>query len=394
MVVDTKLYDCLNVSPNASMQEIKKEYRKLALRFHPDKNPDGKERFREISHAYSILSDEEKRQAYDRFGTEDMDQGTGHGSGFESFFGGSVFDEFFGGGRAKQRGPKKGKPITHRISLTLEELFLGKKSVFKIKRDRLCVECDGKGGKDVFVCKTCNGNGVILKTIRQGNFMQQYQTACDRCLGKGKTVGVTCKTCSGRCVTKESKKFEVIIEKGMKAKQTIVFEGESDQEPGTLAGDIIFVVDEQPHKKFKRVGNDLVCSKEIDLSRALTGGICEIIHLDKRQLYINLSKGDPIKHDDIRKINNEGMPEYGRSFSKGYLYVQFKIVYPPKEWFTFQKTTALEAALPKKEIINLCSDATEVHAAKVDQKTFSQNTMNEESDEEEEQQQGTRCTTQ
>jgi len=160
MVKDTKLYDTLGVSPSATENELKKAYRKLALKYHPDKNPNGAEKFKDISHAYEILSDPQKRETYDNFGEEGL-SGDAGGMGmnpedlFASFFGGA-----FGG--SSRSGPRRGKDVVHPLKVSLEDLYKGKVFKLSIKRNVICKACNGKGGKEGAVknCSDCNGRGV------------------------------------------------------------------------------------------------------------------------------------------------------------------------------------------------------------------------------------------
>jgi len=236
-----------------------------------------KKKMKEINEAYEVLSNEEKRQIYDRFGKEGLQGGMGGmgGGGMGSF---SRFfeddDDDFGfssmfSGRKKQRsGPVKGETIQRAMPATLEDLFNGKTRKLKITRNRNCKTCKGTGSSnpdEVKECSKCKGKGIINKIVQLGpGFAQQVRTACDDCQGQGKTFKDTykCKDCNGKKILPEEKTLEVVIEKGMQNGQMIKFEGESDEKPGVLAGDIIFVIQEQPNSTFKRNISNLIIEKK------------------------------------------------------------------------------------------------------------------------------------
>lgn len=354
MVKDTKLYDLLEVSPQSTDDEIKKAYRKLALKYHPDKNPSAGEKFKELSHAYEILSDREKREIYDRFGEEGLsDNGMGGGMNaediFSSFFGGG----FFGGGRQKSSGPRKGKDLVHSLSVSLEDLYKGKTIKLSCQKKVLCSKCDGKGGKDVATCSGCRGTGVRV-TLRQiGPMVQQMQAHCGECEGTGEIIKEKCKQCIGKKTVNDKKILEVHIDKGMEHGHKITFSGEGDQGPGLIPGNVTVVVQEQDHSFFKRKGNDLYCKVQLDILTALAGGEFLIKHLDDRVLRIPLKPGNVIRPGDFKKIKNEGMPTYKRPFDKGSLFVNFDVVFPKNNWTSNDKLKLLESILPPRPPINL-----------------------------------------
>jgi len=301
MVKETELYDRLGVSPQASGEDIKKAYRKMAIKYHPDKNPNNPEaeaKFKEISEAYEVLSDENKRQMYDKYGKEALKEGTGHSAHdiFEQFFGGG-FGNFFGGG---PRGPKKTEDIVHELQVTLEDLYKGKTTKLSVTRNIICSSCSGSGtksGANVGKCKGCDGKGirVIIKQLGPG-MIQQMQTVCPECGGKGEQIKDEdkCNLCKGKKVVKDKKVLTVYVDKGMKHGQKIVFSGESDEAPGMEPGDIAFVLVEKKHDIFKRNGNDLYMEATIPLLEALGGYTFTIKQLDDRILLIKSEKGDII----------------------------------------------------------------------------------------------------
>ncbi len=225
---------------------------------------------------------------------------------FSQLFGGAG-GGFFGGGGGPSRnqGPRKGKDLVHRVNVSLEDLYKGKTTKLALTKHVICAKCSGKGGKDgaVKTCSTCSGRGVRVIMRQLGPMIQQIQQPCNDCDGSGQVIDPKnrCKTCLGKKVNSEKKFLEVHIDKGMKGGQTINFPGESDQAPDTIPGDVVIVIEEKPHDRFKREGNDLWYEGEIDLLTALGGGSFAIQHLDDRALIVNLVPGEVIKHGTSRR---------------------------------------------------------------------------------------------
>ncbi|OQR81753.1 hypothetical protein THRCLA_11437, partial [Thraustotheca clavata] len=290
-VDNSKYYEILGVSKTASEAEIKKAFRKLALKNHPDKGGDP-ELFKDITVAYEVLSDPEKRELYDQYGEEGLQGGGGGGAGAD------IFSQMFGGrGGGRPRGPQKGEDLTHPLKVSLEDLYNGKTVKLAVNRDVLCGRCEGRGGAvgAEKTCDTCNGRGMRIqhRQIAPG-MVQQVQSVCPDCRGQGKTIRESdrCKACKGNKVTKERKVLEVHIEKGMRNGQRITFTGEADQAPGTIAGDIVFVVQEKEHAIFQRKGANLIMEKKITLVEALCGFETIVEHLDGRHLHVKTKPGE------------------------------------------------------------------------------------------------------
>ncbi|ORZ32117.1 hypothetical protein BCR44DRAFT_1441112 [Catenaria anguillulae PL171] len=307
MVRETKYYDLLGVSPDASEADLKKAYRKLALKFRAS-NPGDEEaanKFKDISHAFEILSDSEKRSVYDRFGEAGLEGGAG--------------------------GPRKGKDMAHVLKVSLEDLYRGKTSKLALNKTVLCPKCDGRGGKEGAVqkCAGCRGQGVRVQIRQLGPMIQQFQTPCPDCSGTGETIRDKdrCGECKGKKVTNERKILEIHIERGMKDGQKIVFREEADQQPGMLPGDVVIILEEKPHPRFKRNGAMLLMEQEVDLLTALAGGQFAVQHLDDRWLHVSIIPGEVIHPGCVKMIESEGFPTQ-RHHEFGDLIITFKVKFP------------------------------------------------------------------
>jgi len=250
----TKLYELLEVSPDADDATIKKAYRKLAMKWHPDKNPEKKkeaeDKFKEISQAYEVLSDPKKKKTYDQYGEEGLkDDGPGGGgrdahSMFADLFG-------FGGGGGGRRGRQRTEDIRFKLEISLSDFYNGALKKLRVKRNVLCVDCGGKGSKTegaTQVCGQCNGNGIQIMIRRIGpGMMQQMQAKCDKCDGQGELISDKdrCTACEGKKIVKQEKVLEVHIDPGMKEGQTVKFPEAADQAPDAETGDIVVILVER-----------------------------------------------------------------------------------------------------------------------------------------------------
>lgn len=292
MVFDEKYYKILNVSTNATPEEIKKSYRKLATKYHPDKNPGNKEaeeKFKEINEAYSVLSDAEKRKNYDMFGKDTQQPQVnpmdifskmfGSFGNFESFSGSNGFGFFggspdfanFGSNHSSQR--RKGDTIRVPLKCELKDLYLGKVFKRKITRDRLCKTCKGSGSTDgkKDVCTCCKGKGFVVEGVRQGTFIFQSQKICNVCKGKRTIPTSKCSECKGNGTKPTEKIFEIEVKPGTKQGTSFIFRGESNEAENIEPGDIVFIVEEIPDPRFKRINDDLYTKYSITLKEALLG---------------------------------------------------------------------------------------------------------------------------
>lgn len=325
----TKLYETLGVEKTATDKEIKKAYRKLAVKHHPDKGGD-EAKFKEISAAYEILSDSDKREKYDKYGLEGVaDEGGGGGDASD------LFSMFFGGGAGRRRGPRKGPSVNHPLKVSLEDLYLGKTVKLAVTRKVLVGT-----PKD---CDPCGSQGVVMEVRQVGpGMIQQMQRPCGQCNGKGYIAETK----------QERKVLEVHVEKGMKNNEKIQFKGMGDEVPKTEPGDINFVVQQKDHPLFKRKGNDLLVMKTLSLNQALCGFKWEITHLDKRKILISTNPGEIIKPEAadnkpfVKIIPDEGMPSRGNPFVRGNLYVLFQVQFPSDNSLSASVIETLKKILP------------------------------------------------
>ncbi|KAK0118875.1 Type I HSP40 co-chaperone, variant 2 [Cadophora gregata f. sp. sojae] len=312
MAKDTKFYDILGVSPNCTEAELKKAYKIGALKHHPDKNahnPDAENKFKDLSHAYEVLSDPQKRSIYDQYGEEGL-EGGGAAGGMNAE---DLFSQFFGGGGAfggggglggmfgggmQQRGPPKARTIHHVHKVSLEDIYRGKVSKLALQKSVICSKCDGRGGKEGAVkkCAGCDGHGMKTMMRQMGPMIQRFQTVCPDCNGEGEIIREKdkCKGCNGKKTVVERKVLHVHVDRGVKTGHKIDFRGEGDQTPGVQPGDVIFEIEQKPHARFQRKDDDLFYQAEIDLVTALAGGTIFVEHLDDRWLSVDILPGEVI----------------------------------------------------------------------------------------------------
>ncbi|KYG41715.1 hypothetical protein M433DRAFT_459487 [Acidomyces richmondensis BFW] len=346
MVRDTEYYDILGVSPDATEDMIKSAYRKLALKHHPDKNPTNKEfheaKFKQVGVAFSVVGDPEKRPIYDKYGKEGLENGGGMGGGMGGMAAEDLFAQFFGGGGGlggmfgngmRDTGPKKARTIHHVHKVTLEDIYKGKVSKLALQKSVICPKCEGRGGKEgaVKTCPGCNGAGMKMMMRQMGPMIQRFQTVCPDCNGEGETIREKdkCKQCLGKKTIVERKVLHVHVDRGVQPGTKIEFRGEGDQMPGVQAGDVVFEIEQKPHPRFQRKGDDLFYHAEIDLLTALAGGAVYIEHLDDRWLTVEIMPGEVISPGEIKVIRGQGMPSY-RHHDFGNLYIQFDVKFPER----------------------------------------------------------------
>lgn len=294
---------------------------------HPDKGGD-EERFKEITTAFEVLNDDDKRQVYDEYGEEGLRDGGGPSDAHD------LFSAMFGGGVHQSRGPKKGDNVVHTLRVTLEDLYKGKMSKLAIIRNRVCKTCDGHGAtrpEGVVSCNMCGGHGVTVTMSQIGpGMVQQVQSNCRTCRGAGEIINEAfrCYTCHGEKVTKERKVLEVYVDKGMQNGQKITFNGEANAVPGLAAGDVIVVLKQDEHALYTRKDGNLIVEKEIILSDALCGCEFTLKQLDGRTLYVTSPAGSVITPGMLKSVVGEGMPTWRSPMDRGYMFIKFTILFP------------------------------------------------------------------
>jgi len=309
-----KFYKLLGVEKDASDDAIKKAYKKLAMKHHPDRGGDDAT-FKDISKAYEVLSTPEKRAIYDAHGEDalnNMDQGQGGPGGGQDPF--DLFSQIFGFNVGGQGGRARGKPrtadSTYELQVSLEELYKGTSREIVFNREAVCGTCEGHGGIDAKQCSTCNGSGQQTTLHQMGPFMQQVQSPCGRCGGKGIVIppGNDCKKCKRKGTVKEKNTFSVDVEAGFLDGHEFRFRGQADEAPGHDAGDVVIVVRQKPHKVFHRAKDALVMTKTITLSEALCGFEFSTPFLDGSELKVKSEPGQVVKPGDMMVIDAKGMP--------------------------------------------------------------------------------------
>ena len=331
-------YEILSVSKTATETEIKAAYRKLAVKHHPDKNPDdhtAEEKFKEAAEAYSVLSDPQKRAAYDRFGH----QGVGAGAGGASGFGGAgfsniedIFDLFGfgdmfggqGGGRSGRTAAQRGADLRYDLEITLEEAALGKEEKLNIPRLEKCDECDGKGaekGTEPETCITCQGSG---QTRYQQGFFSVMRT-CPNCSGKGQIIKTPCKKCKGAGRIEKEKTLEVKIPAGVETGSRLRVSGEGEAgAQGGAAGDLYVVVYVKEHEVFERQGANLYSAVPVTFAQAALGAEIKVKTLDGEE-ELKIPAGT--QTGTVFRIKSQGMPALGGR-GKGDLFVAVTLITP------------------------------------------------------------------
>ncbi len=325
-------YDVLGIGRNASKEDIKKAYRRLAMQHHPDRNksPDAGEKFKGISEAYGVLSDDAKRQQYDTFGhagigerytQEDIFRGINFEDIFRDMgfgFGGvdSIFDVFFGGRRRYKTGLRKGADLAYELEITLEEAASGASKKIDFHRTGVCGTCNGTGAKagtSPKACPSCNGSGQISQTKRTpfGHFTSI--TTCSRCRGEGKIIEVPCSTCRGRGTAQIPRSISVKIPPGVEEGSRLRIAGEGEAgERGAQPGDLYVIMHIKPHELFVREGDDIFCEVPITFSQAALGDEIQVPTLDGRAK-IKIPAGT--QSGTIFRLKGKGMQSmrgYGR----------------------------------------------------------------------------------
>ncbi|KIM56917.1 hypothetical protein SCLCIDRAFT_1219951 [Scleroderma citrinum Foug A] len=325
----TDLYKALELSRGASEQDIRKAYKRLSRKYHPDKNkdPGAEEKFVEIAHAYEVLSDENKRRIYDQFGEDGLRAHEGGHQQYANPF--DVFSSFFGGGFGGQQ-TRRGPNSIFEVEVSLADMYTGASLDFTIKKNVLCDYCRGSGAasdRDIHTCRACGGTGVKIskQQIFPGMFAQT-QSTCNECGGRGTVIVKKCPHCSGQKVVEYTQPNTLDIQPGMPDGHEVVLEGEGDESPDWEAGDVILRVrSKQEQGGWRRKETSLYWRETIGVDEALLGFKLNLTHLDGH--IVELHHKGVTQPGYVQVIEGEGMPVFGQS-GHGNLYIEYNVVLP------------------------------------------------------------------
>ncbi len=334
-MVDTEYYDLLEISSTASAEEIKRAFRKQAMKYHPDRNPGDKaaeQRFKQINEAYEVLKDDQKRAAYDHYGKAGVSGNNPFGGfDFGADLGGifnDIFADFMGGGRAEsnRRNNHRGVDLRYTLNISLEKAFTGSEEEITYPTVVACEHCHGYGtkdGKEPDVCPMCKGSGKVRR--QQGGFFV-FETACPQCRGSGHVVKEPCPECNGTGQKKINKTLKIKIKPGIDSNMRIRVAGEGTAGAfGAPDGDLYVDVMVEPHKLYERRDEDLYASVPISVSCAILGGKIEIPGIDGTKVEVTIPKGT--QNDTLIKVKGQGMPLYDTE-RRGDLYINVKVMIP------------------------------------------------------------------
>lgn len=337
-------YEVLGLERTASKDDIKKAYRKLAIKYHPDRNPDNQdaeERFKEATDAYEVLSNEQKRQAYDQFGFAGV-EGMGAGGhdyssvfrDFEDIFGdfSSIFDSFFGGGGGRRRSSResrlRGSDLRYNLEIDFKAAVFGTNEEVSYQKNAVCEACKGSGaesGSGRKMCPTCGGSGQV----RRSSGFFSIASPCTTCGGEGYVIENPCGVCNGAGLVKKRQRIRVTIPPGMDSGRRINIQGQGDAGPnGGTPGDLYVDIHVKPHEHFERDGADLYCVIPISVTQASLGAEIQVTTLDDRQIKLKIPSGT--QNGKILRIKNEGVPHLNNSSRRGDLYVKVMVKIPTK----------------------------------------------------------------
>lgn len=333
-------YEILEVSKTATSEEIKKAYRKKAIQFHPDKNPgdkDAEEKFKEAAEAYEILSDDQKRARYDRYGHEAPGGFGGHSGGFsmDDIFSqfGDIFGGHFGGfGGFGQRGPRvnKGTDLRVKVKLSLKDIANGVEKKIKVNKYVACSHCHGTGAEDSSAyqtCSTCKGSGVVTRVVNTLLGQMQSQSTCPACNGEGKVITKKCSHCSGEGIVREDEVISINIPAGVAEGMQLSMSGKGNAaRHGGVNGDLLIVVEEEPHPELFRDENDVVYNLLLSVSTAAMGGTVVVPTIDGK-VKVTIEPGT--QPGKVLRLRNKGLPSINR-YGTGDLLVNISVYIPEK----------------------------------------------------------------
>ena len=343
-------YEVLGVARDADPKEIKSAYRKLALKFHPDQSqePDAEERFKEISEAYAVLSDPDKRKQYDQFGHagidgrysqedlfrgvdfEDLLRGFGFAGGFGG--GGSIFDMFFGGaGRGGRRGPGRGRDLRYDLDMTLEEVASGLDTTIEVPRMETCPACSGTGAKpgtSPVTCDQCRGAGQVTRVQKTPFGQMMTSSTCPKCGGRGQIVSDPCAECRGSGRVRKTRTINVKVPAGVETGQHLRLggQGEASPDPGGEPGDLYVFVNVRPHPLFRRDEDDLLYEAPLSITQAALGADLEVPTLDGKRARIKVPAGT--QTGSVFRLKGKGVPRLHGFGGTGDMHVRVNVKTP------------------------------------------------------------------
>ena len=336
-------YEVLGVDRNASQDEIKKAYRKIAIKYHPDRNPgnaEAEEKFKEAAEAYGVLQDEEKRRQYDQFGFDGPQAGGFGGAGmdmsdifsmFGDIFGGGGFGGFGGRSQGHTQARFRGSDLRLKVKLSLSEIQTGVTKKFKLRKDITCEHCHGtgaEGGSQPETCPTCHGSGVTVKTVRTMLGMMQTQAECPTCHGEGTVITHKCSACHGEGVVKGEEVVEIKIPAGVSQGMVVNVPGKGNAgKHNGVPGNIQVFIEEEPNDVFVRDGNDVIYNLLLDFPTAALGGEAKIPTIDNKTVTINIEPGT--QPGKTLRLRGKGLPAVqGYGNGTGDLVVNISVFVP------------------------------------------------------------------
>ncbi|MEA1911234.1 MAG: molecular chaperone DnaJ [Spirochaetota bacterium] len=339
-------YEVLGVSRDASSDEVKKAYRKLAVKYHPDKNQgdtEAEEKFKEGTEAYEVLSDAKKKQVYDQYGfagVDGMNGGQGHDYSsvyrdFEDIFGdfGGIFDSFFGGGggggrRSGRSAKPRGSDLRYNLNIPFKDAVFGTKVQISYSRHVECSTCSGTGaesGGGKKMCPTCGGSGQV----RRSSGFFSIASACPTCNGDGFIIENPCKSCRGAGVVQKSQKIKVTIPPGIESGKRINIPGQGNASPnGGITGDLYVYITVAQHKSFERDGADVYCVIPVSMTQASLGSELMVKTLDDKNAKLKIPAGT--QNDKILRLRGEGIPYLHNAGRRGDMYIKIRVNIPTK----------------------------------------------------------------
>ncbi|KAF7595041.1 DnaJ- protein scj1 [Aspergillus hancockii] len=381
-------YKTLDLDKSASERDIKRAYRTLSKKYHPDKNPGdetAREKFVEISEAYDVLSTSTTRKIYDQYGHEGLEQHRQGGqAGRQAHDPFDLFSRFFGGGGHFGHAPghRRGPDMEYKIGLPLRDFYNGREVTFMLEKQQICDACEGTGSADreVITCDQCSGHGrIIRKHMLAPGMFQQVQMPCDKCGGQGKMIKKPCSVCHGHRVVRKEVETSFSVEPGMAKGARIVYENEADESPDYIAGDLVLILDEREPEAgdydwrsdgtfFRRKGKDLFWREALSLREAWMGEWTRnITHLDGHIVHLGRKRGEVVQPLSVETVKGEGMPYYsdshlhenhGEDEEPGNLYVEYSVILPDQMESGMEKEFfALWQKWHKKNGVNLDKDS-------------------------------------